>query len=148
MTLLANWGCLVCRADSPLPLLSKAPNEPTHPLHVSAHQVRGPAGLKRKERREPQDSTGGTGPPYQMRLFSSLLTFSLLHSDGLVSGRGEIGLDGDLYREIPRPTPEPLLFRDEFKHGAVLMETRLGYRRDETSRRNFALGARQVCDLP
>ena len=83
-----------------------------------------------------------------MRLSSSLFTFSLLHSVRLASGREEIGLYGGLYGEIPRPTPEPLRSRDEFKHGAVLMETRLGYRRNGTSGRNFALGARQVCDLP
>ena len=83
-----------------------------------------------------------------MKLFSSLLTFFFLHSEGLAFSREKIGLDGDLYGDIPRPTPEPLLSRDKFKHGAVLMETRFGYRRHETSRRNFALGARQVCDLP
>ena len=83
-----------------------------------------------------------------MRLSSSLFALSLLHSVRLASGREEIGLYGDLYGEIPRPTSEPLLSRDVFKHGAVLMETRLGYRRNGTSSRNFALGARQVCDLP
>jgi hypothetical protein len=76
-----------------------------------------------------------------MRLFFPLLTFSLLHSLGLVSGRR---LDGD--GETPRPTPEPLLYRDEFKHGAILMETSLGSPRNGTSRRDLALGARQVCD--
>ena len=83
-----------------------------------------------------------------MRLFSSLLTFSLLHGIGLASGREEVGLDRNLNEEISRPTPEPLLFRGEVKHGVVLMETKLGYQRGGISRRNFALGARQVCDLP
>ena len=73
-----------------------------------------------------------------------------------MSGRlgwgAETGLDGDFYGEIPRPTPtptpEPLLYRDEFKHGFILMETRLGYPSNVTSRRDLALGSRQVCDLP
>jgi hypothetical protein len=81
-----------------------------------------------------------------MRLFSSLLTFSLLHSVGLVSGR-DVDADGlDWDAEIPRPTPEPLLYRDEFKRGPLLMETNLGYPRNGTLRREHALGARGVCD--
>ena len=83
-----------------------------------------------------------------MGLFYFTLTASLLHSVRFVSGRWETGLDGDLYGEIPRPTNEPLLYRDEFKHGAVLMDTRLGYERNVTSRRNLSLSARQVCDHP
>jgi len=81
-----------------------------------------------------------------MRLFCSVLTFSLFQNVGFVSGRWETGLDGDLYGEVPRPTTEPLLYRDEFKHGAVLMETRLGSPRNGTTRRDLALGSRQVCD--
>ncbi len=81
-----------------------------------------------------------------MKLYPSLLTFSLLHSIGLASGRVEIRVDRELYGELPKPTPEPLLSRDELKRGAILMETRLGYPPNGTSRRNFALGARQVCD--
>jgi hypothetical protein len=79
-----------------------------------------------------------------MRPFSSLLTFSLLHGVGLVSSRWEIGLDGDLNGEIPRPTSEPLLYQREFNHGSTLMETSLGYPRSGLSRSSFALGARQV----
>ena len=81
-----------------------------------------------------------------MKLYPSLLTFSLLHSIGLASGCEEIRVDGELHGTIPKPTPEPFLSRDECKRGTVLMETRLGYQRSGTSRRNFALGARQVCD--
>lgn len=81
-----------------------------------------------------------------MGLFSSLLPFSLPHSVGSVSGRWEIGLDGDQNEEIPRPTSEPFLSPDEFKHGSTLMETRLGYARNGTLRRDLALGARQVGD--
>ena len=81
--------------------------------------------------------------PPKMRPFSSLLTFSLLHSVLLVSGRWETGdLDGD----IPRPTPDPLLYRDDFKHGAILMETRPGRERNGTARRDLTLGPRQVWD--
>jgi len=83
-----------------------------------------------------------------MRLFFSLLTFSLLHSVRFVSARWETGLDGDLYGEIPRPTSEPLLYRDEFKSGAILMETKLGHPRNGTTQRDLALGARQVYDPP
>lgn len=83
-----------------------------------------------------------------MILFYSLLAFSLLHSDGFVSGRWEIGLDGDENEEIPRPTSEPLLSPDEFVNGFVLMETRLGYPRNGTLRRDLALGARQVGGPP
>jgi len=82
-----------------------------------------------------------------MKLFSSLLTFSLLFNVR-VSCRGEIGSDRDPYGEAPRPTSEPLSNRDGLKHGTVLMETRLGYQRGGTSRRNFALGARQVRSPP
>jgi len=81
-----------------------------------------------------------------MRLLSFVLSFWLLRSVGSVSARWETGLDGDLYGEIPRPTLEPLLYRDEYKHQDILMETRLGYQRNRTSRRNLALGERQVCD--
>lgn len=83
-----------------------------------------------------------------MRLFSFVLTSSILRSVRFVSGRWETGLDGDLYGEIPRPTGEPLLYRDEFKRGAVLMETRVGYQRNVTSRRDLSLSSRQVCDYP
>ena len=79
-----------------------------------------------------------------MGSFCSVLTLSLLHSVGFVTGHWEIGLDGGLYGETPRPTNEPLLYRDDFKHGAVLMETSLGYQRNGTTRRDLALGARQV----
>jgi hypothetical protein len=82
-----------------------------------------------------------------MRLVSPLLSLSLLHSVGSVSARWEAGLDGDLYGEIPNPTPAPLLDQDRFKHGSILMETSLGHRRNETSRRDLALGARAVCGL-
>ena len=81
-----------------------------------------------------------------MSLFSSLLTFSLLHSVLLVSGRWGTGLEGDLYGEIPRPTPDPLLYRDDFKHGSILMETRPGRERNGTARRDLTLGPRAVCD--
>ena len=80
-----------------------------------------------------------------MRPFSSVLAFSLLHSVGVVIGHWETGLDGDLYGEISRPTNQPLLYRD-LNHGAVLMETGLGYLRNGTTRRDLALGARQVYD--
>ena len=64
----------------------------------------------------------------------------------------ENGSDGDLYGEILRPTPTPtpeiLLYRDEFKNGSILMETRLGYPSNGTSRKDLALGLRQVCHLP
>ena len=81
-----------------------------------------------------------------MSPLSSVLTFSLFHSVGFVTGHWETGLDGDLYGEIPRPTNQPLLYRD-INHGAVLMETSLGHERNGTTRRNLALGARQVYDL-
>ena len=83
-----------------------------------------------------------------MRLLFSLTTFSLLHSLGSVSGRWEPGLDEDQYAEIPRPTPDPLLYQDKFAHGPILMETRLGSPRNGTSPRDLALGARQVCHPP
>ena len=83
-----------------------------------------------------------------MRLQFSILTFFLLHSARLVSARWETGLDGDLYGEIPRPTSEPLLYRDEVRHGAILMETQLGYERNGTTRRDTGLGSRQVGDPP
>jgi hypothetical protein len=87
-----------------------------------------------------------SSPQLKMKLFTFLLTFSFLHSVGLVSGRDADadGLDWDA--GIPRPTPEPLLYREEFKRGPLLMETNLGYPRNGTSRRDLALGARQVCD--
>ena len=81
-----------------------------------------------------------------MRPFSSVLIFSLLHSIRFVTGHWETGLDGNLYGEIPRPTNQPLLYRD-INHGAVLMETSLGRERNGTTRRGLALGARQVYDL-
>jgi hypothetical protein len=80
-----------------------------------------------------------------MGLFSSLLTLSLLHYVVLVSGRWETGLD---YGEIPGPTPEPLLYRDESELGGILMEISLGGERHGTARRDLALGARQVWDTP
>ena len=71
-----------------------------------------------------------------MRLSSSVLTFSFIHSVGLVSSRWEAGLYGDLGGEIdgevPKPTPDLILHRDEFKHGAVLMETSLGHEHNWT----------------
>ena len=79
-----------------------------------------------------------------MRLCCSVLTVFLLHSARFVSARWETGLDGDLYGEIPRPTSEPLLYRDE---GAILMETRLGGQRNGAMRRDTSLGAPQVYDL-
>ena len=78
-----------------------------------------------------------------MRLCCSVLTFFLLHSAKFVSARWETGLDGDLYGEIPRPTSEPLLYRDL---GVILMETRLGGQRNGTTRKDTSLGARQVYD--
>ena len=89
--------------------------------------------------------TNGTHLPSKMRPPSSVLTFSLLHGVGFVTGHWETGLDGDLYGEIPRPTNQPLLYRG-LNHGAVLMETGLGYPRNGTTRRDLALGARQVYD--
>ena len=87
-----------------------------------------------------------------MRLSSSVLTFSLIHSVGLASCRWEAGLDGDLDGEIdgeiPKPTPDPLLYQGGFRHGAVLMETSFGHERNCTTR-GLNLGARAtVCDLP
>ena len=82
-----------------------------------------------------------------MRLLSFVLTFWLLHSVESVSARWETGLDGDLYGEIPRPTSEPLLYRDESKHLAIPMKTRPGSQRNETSRRHLGLDERQVCDF-
>ena len=82
-----------------------------------------------------------------MRLLYSALAFSLLYSVGSVSASWETGLDGDLYGEIPRPTSEPLVYRDEFGRRAILMETRPGSQRNETSRRHLGLDERQVCDL-
>ena len=85
-----------------------------------------------------------------MRLSFSVLTFSLIHSVGLVSSRWETGLYGDLYGEIdgevPKPTPDPILHRDGFKQGAVLMETSLGHEHNRP-RRGLTLGAR-VCHPP
>ena len=89
----------------------------------------------------------GALPPSKMRLCCSVLTIFLLHSARFVSARWETGLDGELYGEIPRPTSEPLLYRDEFRYGAILMETRLGSQRNGTTRRDATLGARQVYDL-
>jgi len=80
-----------------------------------------------------------------MRPPSLVFTFSLLYGVRFVSGRWQSGIDGDLYGEIPEPTPE-LLYRDESKHGAILMETSLGSPRNGTTRRDLKLGARQVCD--
>ena len=77
---------------------------------------------------------------------SFVLTFWLLYRVGSVSARWETGLDGDLNGEIPTPTSEPLLYREEFKHRAILMKTRLGHQRNVTSRRNLGLDERQVCD--
>jgi len=82
-----------------------------------------------------------------MRTPSLVFTFSLLYGVRFVSGRWESGIDGDLYGEIPEPTPE-LLYRDGSKHGAVLMETNLGSPRNRTTRRDLKLGARQVYDPP
>ena len=86
--------------------------------------------------------------PSKMRLFSSLLTLCLLHSLGFASGHWEPGLDGDQHGEIPRPTPDPLLYQDKFAHGPILMEIRLGSQGNRTSPRDLALGARQVCNPP
>lgn len=81
-----------------------------------------------------------------MRLSPFLLTSSLLHGVGLVYGRWEAELDGNLVDEaIPRPTPEPLLYQ---ANGPTLMETRLGYPRNGTARRDLALGSRQVWVSP
>jgi len=78
------------------------------------------------------------------RPFFFFLTFSL----GLVSGRREAGLDEVQYGDLPRPTPEPVLYQDEFRHGPILKEFRPGHLRNGTSRNDLALGARQVCDPP
>ena len=100
-----------------------------------------------RESPPPDSSIFGT-PPSKMRLQFSILTLFLLHSARFVSARWETGLDGDLYGEIPRPTSEPLLYRDEFRHGAILMETQLGHERNGTTRRDTGLGSRQVGDPP
>ena len=83
-----------------------------------------------------------------MRSFSSVLTSSLLCGVGFVIGGWETGLDGDLYGETPRPTGEPLLYRDDLKIGFVLMETGLGHSRNITELGLLTLHARQVDDPP
>ena len=86
-----------------------------------------------------------------MRLSSSVLTFSLAHGVGLVSSRWEAGLygdlDGEIGGEVPKPMPDLILHRDEFKHRAVLMETSLGHEHNWT-RGGLTLGARAVCRPP
>jgi len=79
---------------------------------------------------------------------SLFLTFFPLQSLGFVSGRWETGLDEDQYGNLPKPTPEPVLYQDEIRHGPILMEIRPGHLRNGTSRNDLALGARQVCDPP
>jgi hypothetical protein len=93
-----------------------------------------------------------------MRLFSFLLTSSLLHSTGLGYGRWGPRSDGNLDEEILKPDPEPLHYRADgptlmeirlgYPRGPTLMETGLGYPRNGTARRDQTLDSRQVWDPP